>query len=117
MKRIIRLTESDLARIVRRVIKEGEEVVGNDFGPIEMGSVELTDPNSRKVTISGFYKTSISKTPDGSKLIYGKTYWDDYTKDYRLICNCKDKTTKLTTGGSSKAVKVLSPNWERFCAS
>ena len=26
MKRIIRLTESDLARIVRRVIREGEEV-------------------------------------------------------------------------------------------
>jgi hypothetical protein len=35
MKRIVRLTESDLTRIVRRVIKENEEEVGDmytDFG-------------------------------------------------------------------------------------
>ena len=115
MKRIIRLTESDLARIVRRVIREQEEVVNNDFGPIEMGSVDLTDPVKRGVVTQGFYKYSTSQASDGSKLIYGKTYWDNYSKNYKLICNCKDKTTKLVTTGNPVPVKVLSPNWERFC--
>lgn len=116
MKRIVRLTESDLARIVRRVISEQPEgVVDSDFSPISMGSVDLTDPKTRKVVSQGFYKSGTGKTSDGTKIIYGKTYWDDFTKDYRLSCNCKDKTTKLTTTGSPVAVKVLSPEWERFC--
>ena len=33
MKKIIRLTESDLTRIVKRVIKENEEAMGNDETP------------------------------------------------------------------------------------
>jgi hypothetical protein len=116
MKRIIRLTESDLARIVRRVIKEQEEVVSSDWSPLEMGSIDLTNPSDRKVVTQGFYKSGTGQSSDGSKLIYGKTYWDDYTKNYRLVCNCKDKTTKLQTTGNPAPVKVLSPNWERFCS-
>ncbi len=63
MKKIIRLTESDLARIVRRVIKEEEEdwisqsqdIEGeSDFGKIEVPRDLASNPNFKKLV--SFFK-------------------------------------------------------------
>jgi hypothetical protein len=104
MKRIVRLTESDLTRIVRRVISEQAQTTELDYAAIEMGSVEL--PNS----ISGFYKKSIATDSTGKKIIYGSTYQPETAK-YQLKCYCADGKTTI----NGTPVKVLTPNWKRFC--
>ncbi len=43
MKRIIRLTESDLTRIVKRIIKENDDYKDEEFGQTDKGEEELQD--------------------------------------------------------------------------
>jgi hypothetical protein len=103
MKKIIRLTESDLTRIVRRVIKEQAQTNNSE---LLMGSVNIQGESVSKP----FYKYD-----GGNGTVMGKTFANDNTKGYILVCSCKDKITKLSTGSSYTEVKVNNPNWERFC--
>jgi hypothetical protein len=115
MKRIVRLTESDLTRIVRRVISEQEQTGEFDYNAHPyFGSVDIR--NAKGETVSeGFYKSGTSQEPDGSKIIVGKTFRDD-TKGYTLYGYCKDKkTTKLSKDGRMNVVTVLSPEWQNLC--
>lgn len=50
MKKIIRLTESDLARIVRRVIKESEPVRRNRINESKVGDMLSTSPDYKLAT-------------------------------------------------------------------
>jgi len=43
MKKIIRLTESDLTRIVKRIIKENDDYKDEEFGQTDKGEEELQD--------------------------------------------------------------------------
>ena len=60
MKRIIRLTESDLARIVRRVINEGQESEENLEKKIESDDEENPDDNTLRFYVK-LPKDKISK--------------------------------------------------------
>jgi hypothetical protein len=103
MARIVRLTESDLTRIVRRVISEQTQT---DLG---MGSVEFND------VIIEFYKKSITQTTTGEKVIYGKTNQTD-KGNYQLMCYCTSGKTMLKfPNNKTIPMTVLSPNWRRFC--
>lgn len=58
MKKIIKLTESDLSRIVKRVIKENEEDMGHNFSIYDDIESELMEiPNDEAVE----YLTGIIK--------------------------------------------------------
>jgi len=59
MKKIVRLTESDLARIVRRVIREQEE---------ETDSVEMEIENADENDVKGL-ELIIDKLGDGIKIM------------------------------------------------
>jgi hypothetical protein len=115
MKRIVRLTESDLTRIVRRVISEQEQTVEKDWNAVYMGTVYLVDPKTRKEVGEGFYTYKTSTQPDGSKVVLGKTFRDGYAKDFVLRGHCKDGKTEMYMGGSNKPVTVSSPAWKPFC--
>ncbi len=60
MKRIVRLTESDLARIVKRVIREQEE---------KMDSVEMEIEDTDENDVKGLERI-IDKLGDGIKKMY-----------------------------------------------
>jgi DNA repair ATPase RecN len=46
MKKIVRLTENDLARIVKRVINEGEEELANQIDT-ELDSIDVNNPDPK----------------------------------------------------------------------
>jgi len=115
MKRIVRLTESDLARIVRRVIKEQEQTGEFDYNlhPY-FGSVDIRNGEGKTVG-EGFYKSGTSTAQDGTKIIVAKTFRDN-TKGYTLYGYCNaQKTTKLSLNGKMTDAKVNFPEWQALC--
>jgi hypothetical protein len=74
MKRIIRLTESDLTRIVRRIIKESKE---NLPTPFSIGGITLLGGGSRakKGTIEKVSDNEVEITIDGLPDVYDRTDW------------------------------------------
>jgi hypothetical protein len=75
--KIIRLTESDLARIVRRVISESVVINNAKFSVNSDGTVSVTvDKKTAKIRFSKFYVdinvASISKTSDGGCKVKAK---------------------------------------------
>ncbi len=75
MKRIIRLTESDLARIVRRVIMEEEECPCEDGTKSTYCCDDLKIRELEPVTITGYrqYTFVLSKPKDGVNfVVYNK---------------------------------------------
>jgi hypothetical protein len=71
MKRIIRLTESDLARIVRRVIMEEEECPCEDGTKSAYCCDDLKTKELEPVTITGYrtYTFLLSKPKDGVNFV------------------------------------------------
>ena len=109
MKRIIRLTESDLARIVRRVIKEGEEVdatvkwnntiganrpelkvvegeSGYDFNksPVE-GHFNLVTPYNNQSHIYFKCNSPIAIWKGGASIFDKNTQKSDYDNAYNIL--------------------------------
>jgi hypothetical protein len=77
MKKIIRLTESDLSRIVRRVINESVVINNATFSVNGDGTVSVTvDKKTAKIRFSKLYininVASISKTSDGGCKVKAK---------------------------------------------
>ena len=80
MKKIVRLTESDLARIVRRVISEGATAVAQGkvfvgganisavYAPGEVVTGKGTIRNFSPDTIAKVFSAKIQVTPEGAKL-------------------------------------------------
>jgi hypothetical protein len=116
MKRIVRLTESDLTRIVRRVIKEQAQAqpIKKEWEPIYLGHVDL--PNSQRPAFYNDTKRSV-KLSDGSKIIYGSTFNDafkNYNGQLEIYCPGK-KYPEGKTLMLGQEVTVFTPNWSRFC--
>jgi hypothetical protein len=115
MKRIVRLTESDLTRIVRRVIKEQAQAqpIKKEWEPIYLGHVDL--PGNQR---AAFYNTKkVVTSSDGTKIIYGSTFNDafkTYNGQLELYCPGK-KYPEGKTLMLGQDVTVFSPNWTRFC--
>jgi hypothetical protein len=89
MKKIIRLTESDLSRIVRRVIKE-QEVGGFKEGPGDSQSKEFDHYN--KIVKPNLLKSGFK---------------DEYDKNLERF----GKENSLNYGGHNNGVNVL---WDRI---
>lgn len=75
--KIIRLTESDITRIVRRVISESVVINNATFSVNSDGTVSVTvDKKTAKIRFSKFYVNinvaSISKTSDGGCKVKAK---------------------------------------------
>ena len=86
MKKIVRLTESDLKRIVRRVIKENE--MYSDFGDLsgdeldshmrgEMDAMSNMDPDTYPDTYS-WYVPSGDEHPHGGRYRSQSGHWDEH---------------------------------------
>jgi hypothetical protein len=107
MKRIVRLTESDLTRIVRRVINEQTATGEKDWDAIYMGDVDL--PNVQQ----SMYKTHTGQSSTGGKIIYGDSGIPGTAEyKYKLKCDC-GKLNKNETPFCN--YNVIGPKWKRFC--
>jgi hypothetical protein len=91
MKKVIRLTESDLTRIVRRVIMEQATATKPPFKGVSVGNFKLADGK----IIKNFVGTGKSLNPQN------KT-WTLYTKDasgkYGVKINCQTKVVDFMMG-------------------
>lgn len=108
MKKIIRLTENDLYRIVKRVIKESETSKNSTYNYGEdIGSSFTYLIENPSFTSDGSFGPSNSATvtePDVSS--FGLDLTDDYTK---LIFDCKAKNkSKENVGGRSGSSPEMS---------
>ena len=123
MKRIVRLTESDLARIVRRVIAEdatavsqGNMMLGNPstreiYAPNEVANLTLIGYNVNPSTRGKIFSIEVTPTPDAQKLgltkdnlnfgALPKTLTSKYDKP-----NGKTANVRYPAGGSSKEALV-----------
>ena len=98
MKRIIRLTESDLARIVRRVISETEEesqnmLLDKNWLTISSGLKSVTDSSGNMPKIINF-------TSDGEKITslnWGRHSEAGKKKKWGLSISSDDQELKFTT--------------------
>jgi hypothetical protein len=88
MKRIVRLTESDLARIVRRVIKEEQEMKSEDLklvpgliGVVTVGTYQGRTYNVKKVTPLNCDMVEVEFGPNR----YGYYHTEDVYKERRAI--------------------------------
>jgi hypothetical protein len=78
-RRVVKLTESDLNRIVRRIIKEDEMMMGSEMNSTEMapkGFVKTTlkELLSKKRDLSGYYGGKANNDYEYYKAYYPKSY-------------------------------------------
>ena len=120
MKRIIRLTESDLTRIVRRIIKESKEnlptpysiggvtLLGGD-SEAKTGTIEKISDNEVEITINGIPDSSYSFSdyyPVGDRYSFIFKIEDDMLYLVRVISHFKDKETGGQTESEIKLGKI-----------
>ena len=118
MKKIIRLTESDLARIVRRVIKENEEneFIGEtinlyrnknerqqDFAyNVKIASVDVNG-NDIMVGLDGGTQLTLKCTDStgafsmGSAMMYNRSFYRDLKATYCMQRRERDRKKDLST--------------------
>jgi hypothetical protein len=115
MRKIIRLTESDLTRIVRRVIMEQSQTSINPNE--EIGGVSMLDKN-RKDTRYAFYKSKLG-TRNGKPVVIGISGGDETITNFVFYgyCGTKNQTAELynKTTGEYETITGHNGNWERFC--
>jgi hypothetical protein len=107
MKKIIRLTESDLSRIVRRVINESVVINNATFSVNGDGTVSITvDKKTAKIRFSKFYMdinvASLSKTSDGGCKVKSKNGTEKTLskENVNSVINfVKGSSTEGSTGG------------------
>jgi hypothetical protein len=102
MKKIVRLTESDLARIVRRVIKEESQSV-NTVCLNQAGYKEeiIGGPQVRRIRYQ-------KKTGDVLRSIDSKTnIMEKFVGDKKYECNCSCSNGKVTESNCKEVVKSI----------
>jgi hypothetical protein len=91
MKRIVRLTESDLTRIVRRVIMEQATATKPPFKGVNVGNFKLAD---NKI-IKNFVGTGRSQNPSNKTFTL---YTTDASGKYGVKINCQTKVVDFMQG-------------------
>ena len=89
MKKIIRLTESDLMRLVKRVIKEQEQKFPMDGKPHKFGTGMPTNTGPATKTTNDYFDLMVKKYGEfcGTK-DWNKVYpYDENVKKYQIETN------------------------------
>jgi hypothetical protein len=118
MKKIIRLTESDLTRIVRRVIMEQATVTPPKIKGLEIGTGNI---NGIGFTVIGDYMTTStnSATNKTQPSISAKTTpWGKQQTQWQVNHYCDTKITNLTKPGGGQSFvpnKIEIPDAQSYC--
>ena len=82
MKKIVRLTESDLTRIVRRVIKENE--MYSDFGDLSGDELDSHMRGEMEDRVKGdeytYYDPTRGEHPYGGRYVNDRGWWDTHNR-------------------------------------
>jgi len=113
MKKIIKLTESDLIRIVKRVLSESVIINGATFSVNGDGTVSITtNSKSAKIRFSKFYLdinvASIIKTNNGGCMVTSKNGTEKTLskEDVKSVINFVESNSTSGSAGGVDMEKV-----------